>query len=89
LSHWRREKNKLTLNLTIPVNTMATVYVPATDSAAVTESHKLAGQADGVRFLWLEKGAVVYEVGSGHYMFEAANWQLDENTSNNIKKGTQ
>ena len=73
VSDWRREKNKLTLNLTSPVNTRATVYVPATYAAAVTESHKLAAQADGVKFLRLEKGAAVYEVGSGRYRFEIAN----------------
>ena len=36
-SGWKREKGKITMEVTIPVNTMATVYVPA-DATAVTES---------------------------------------------------
>lgn len=72
VSNWKRDKNQLTLHITIPANTVATVHVPAMDAATVTESHKPVGQARGVRFLRSEKGAVVYEVGSGHYEFEVA-----------------
>ena len=45
------------------------VYVPAADAATVTESGKPASQAEGVRFLRMEKDAAVYEVGSGDYLF--------------------
>ena len=60
------------MDVTIPVNTTATVYVPAKDAAGVTESGKPAGQAEGVKFLRMENAAAVYEVGSGCYRFCSA-----------------
>ena len=51
---WNR--GKLTLIVTIPANTTATVYVPAQDVAGVTESGKLAAKAEGVKFLRMEHG---------------------------------
>jgi len=59
------------MNVTIPINTTATVYVPARDAAGVTEAGRPAAKADCVNFLRMENGAAVYEVGSGHYRFEA------------------
>jgi alpha-L-rhamnosidase len=69
-SSWKREAGNLKLDVTIPANTTATVYVPAKDETGVTESGKPASKADGVKFLRLENGAAVYEVGSGNYKFQ-------------------
>ena len=71
VSDWRVEDDSLDLNVEIPVNTTATVYVPAQDALQVTESGQPAGEADGVMFLRLEAGAAVYEVGSGRYAFQS------------------
>jgi len=69
-SHWRLENNALTLNVTVPANSTATVYVPLKGRAeAVTEGGKPAAQAAGVKFLRVDDGAAVYEVGSGTYEF--------------------
>ena len=68
-SNWKRDGANLTMEVTIPPNTTATVYVPAKDAAGVTESGKPAAQAAGVKFLRMENGAAVYEVGSGCYQF--------------------
>jgi hypothetical protein len=70
-SHWSIEKGKVTLNVTIPPNTTAVVYVPAKAGAKVTEGGKPAAQAVGVKFLRAENGAAVYEVRSGRYSFSA------------------
>jgi alpha-L-rhamnosidase len=70
-THWSREAGRLRLDVTIPANTTATVYVPAKDSS-VTESGRPAAGARGVKFLRMERGAAVYEVGSGSYSFSAA-----------------
>ena len=68
---WKREGNRLCLEVTIPPNTAATVYVPAKDAAAVTEGGTAAAQAAGVKFVRMEDGCAVYEVGSGEYRFVA------------------
>jgi len=70
-SNWTREAGALTLNVTVPANTTATVYVPAADPQSVTESGKPTAEATGVKFLRSENGAAVYEVGSGSYAFRA------------------
>ena len=71
VSNWKREGDSLTMELTIPPNTTATVHVPANEEAGVTESDKPALQADGVRFARMENGGAVYQVGSGSYRFHS------------------
>lgn len=71
LSDWKREGGQFTLNLTIPANTTATVFVPAKEAEAVTESGKPASQAEGVKFVRMDAHAAVYAVGSGAYRFQS------------------
>ena len=59
------------MDVTIPVNTSATVFVPSKDGAGVTESGKPAAQAQGVKFLRRENGAAILAVGSGTYRFQS------------------
>lgn len=71
ISNWKRDEQKLTMNVTIPPNTTATVFVPAKDESSVTESDKPASEVAGVKFLRIENKAAVYEVGSGTYQFQS------------------
>jgi hypothetical protein len=70
-SEWRRDGKKITLRITISANTTATVFVPAHDAAFVREGKLPAAQSDGVKFLRMENGVAVFEVGSGKYEFTA------------------
>jgi alpha-L-rhamnosidase len=72
---WKVENEQLELGVTIPVNTTATVYVPAKDCGGVTESGKPATQAEGVRFVSMDGGDAVFEVGSGHYHFKSTDFK--------------
>jgi alpha-L-rhamnosidase len=60
---------KLTLNVTIPANTTATVLVPAKSANAITESGKALGKAPGVKFLRMDGDRAVLEVEAGSYKF--------------------
>lgn len=71
-SHWKREAGRFVLQLSLPPGITAKVYIPASDPKKVTESGAAADQAKGVRFLKLQDGCAVYEVGSGSYQFAAA-----------------
>ena len=71
VSNWKREGEKLTMDVTIPPNSTATIFVPAKDAASVTESGKPASEAKSVKFLRMENNAVVYAVGSGNYQFQS------------------
>jgi alpha-L-rhamnosidase len=53
----------LTLKVTIPPNTTATVYVPAMNQKNVV--------ADGATFVRSESGRQIYKIGSGSYQFTA------------------
>jgi alpha-L-rhamnosidase len=70
-SRWNLAGGSLRLDVRIPANTTATVYVPAKDSASVMEGVKPAIAATGVKFLRVEDGAVAFLVQSGSYSFEA------------------
>ncbi len=70
-SQWRLDGDTFRLNVTIPANCAATVYVPATTLANVTESGKTIDRAAGVKFLRLENGRAVIEIGSGQYEFSS------------------
>jgi len=70
-SGWELKGRTFKLNVTIPVNTTATVYVPADDVKTVTESGKKIAEAGAVRFLRTEDGCAVFAVGSGQYGFES------------------
>ncbi|MFT4154491.1 family 78 glycoside hydrolase catalytic domain [Parafilimonas sp.] len=67
-SGWVVNGNTITIDVAIPPNTTATIYIPAKDASAVTESGKaLQGNAT------MEDGYVVVNVGSGTYQFTSAN----------------
>lgn len=70
-SEWNKTDNKLNLHITIPPNTTATVYLPATDAASVTEGGKPVATVKGVKFRKMEEGKALYEVESGVYHFIA------------------
>ena len=70
-SDWKIEKGGLALAVTIPANTTATRYVPATARDVVTESGQPVSSSPGVKFLRMEDGNAVFEVGSGRYRFAA------------------
>jgi hypothetical protein len=70
-SQWKIADGRFLWDITIPPNTTATVYVPAKDPSAVTESGRPAGQAEGVRPLPPKDGLAAYEVQSGSYRFAA------------------
>ena len=64
-SSWKLQKGKLTLDVTIPPNTTATIDVPTSDPKSVVES----GGAKGTE---TTSSAAVYKVGSGRYHFTAS-----------------
>jgi alpha-L-rhamnosidase len=68
-SNWQLQNGKFQWDIVVPPNATATVYVPAKEQDAVTESGKPAGSSAGVKFLRMENGAAVYDIGSGSYSF--------------------
>jgi hypothetical protein len=70
-SEWKKSSGRLSVDVTIPANTTATVFVPAANAATVTESWQPSSRAKGVKFLRMEAGTAVFETASGIYRFQS------------------
>ncbi|HEY5912841.1 MAG TPA: family 78 glycoside hydrolase catalytic domain [Verrucomicrobiae bacterium] len=71
VSAWKLDSSGLKLDVTIPGNCIAVVYIPANSPSEVRESGKPAEQVASVKFLRQDAGTAVFEVGSGHYVFDS------------------
>ncbi len=66
---WSKANRNFSMEVTVPVGSYASVYVPAHNMEDITESGKPAGNAEGVHFEKMEEGYAVFGVGSGKYKF--------------------
>lgn len=71
-SAWRKEHGRFVLEVSIPPNSSAVVYLPTAEAAGVLESGRPARTAVGVSFQGIERGRASYLIGAGHYRFESA-----------------
>ena len=70
-SNWKLSDGRFELEIAIPANTTATVYVPAKSADAITESNRPLSKVKGVKFLRTEGDRTVLAVESGAYRFES------------------
>lgn len=68
-SGWKVENNSLSLNVEIPPNSYATVYIPAADVNKISESDKPLGAISEIKLISKEDEFVVVQIGSGTYHF--------------------
>jgi alpha-L-rhamnosidase len=71
VSDWKRDSAGFHWHITVPANTTATVHVPTRDAQSVTENGRDAFGAPGVKFVGMQDGRAVFEVGSGDYKFQS------------------
>ncbi len=71
-SAWKRDNKSLSLTITIPANTTATLDIPSINAAAITESGKPASSAAGLKFDASSAGTIRFTAGSGTYHFQSA-----------------
>jgi alpha-L-rhamnosidase len=71
-SSWKKDGGSYILDVTVPANTTATVYLPAKDVAGITESKKGITKAAGIQFLRMEDTGAVLQVGGGTYHFRCS-----------------
>jgi len=70
-SAWKVEGTTLTYRATVPANTTATLYLPASSAESVKEGGTDARGASGITFVRYENGKAVYTLTSGSYTFTA------------------
>jgi alpha-L-rhamnosidase len=67
-SHWKRDGRNLQLDVEIPPNTTATLYIPTNSIESIKEGN-LALASKGIKVGGKEGSYVIVEVGSGKYHF--------------------
>ncbi len=68
-TRWKKKRGVLTLDVTVPANTTATIHIPAARAEDVTEGGKALADAEGIRVEQAGEGIVALSVGSGVYRF--------------------
>ena len=68
-TEWKFKGGNFYLDVTIPANTTATIYIPAAKTGKITESRKPADKAEGLEFLRMEGKTAIYKAGSGTFKF--------------------
>ena len=68
---WHLEGDNLSLTVTLPANTTATLWVPTSDPSSVREGGQPLTEVKGISAITEQPGALVLEVGAGSYQFTA------------------
>lgn len=75
-SNWKNSIDKFEWSISIPANTSAVVYIPGNSIDEISEASKQVSSNADIKFIKTEKGAVVFEIGSGNYLFvRNKNWK--------------
>jgi alpha-L-rhamnosidase len=69
VSSWKKEGDILILNIEVPVNTRANIFIPATELNQVTEGNNIVANNLIYKVKAIEDGYLNIEVGSGKYNF--------------------
>jgi alpha-L-rhamnosidase len=70
-SHWKTDSSRIQLDVEIPVNTTARIYVPAPGADTVTENNIPVSSSKEIKVLGKEGDYLVVEAGSGKYRFSS------------------
>jgi alpha-L-rhamnosidase len=68
-SDWKKNDKTFEWTISIPANTLATVYIPAKSVYDAMESGKELSKAEGVQSVKWENGSAIVQIGSGEYKF--------------------
>ncbi|HEU5080734.1 MAG TPA: family 78 glycoside hydrolase catalytic domain [Opitutaceae bacterium] len=68
---WERRAENFSLELSVPANTTATVYLPSDNDDSITEGDAPLLQQTGAKFLRRENDRAVISVPSGSYIFRS------------------
>ncbi|HEU4555231.1 MAG TPA: glycoside hydrolase family 78 protein [Chitinophaga sp.] len=69
---WKIADGQLLLDVEVPANTTATIYIPGSNAAGIQESGQAISSQKDIQVKGTENGYVVVNVGSGSYHFSGA-----------------
>jgi alpha-L-rhamnosidase len=67
---WKKEQAKFILDVSVPVGSTSTVYVPSVNNCKVIENGRKIKRSEDVSFIGTTEGYAVFKVRSGNYKFE-------------------
>jgi len=67
---WTKDDDLFSMEISVPVGSYATVYVPVSKNQNITESSKSIMNSDIINRIGNEEGHVIFTVKSGNYKFE-------------------
>lgn len=68
-SDWKKSENTFELSVEIPANATATVVLPVSEPAVVTENNRPIKEVKEVKIMNPESGKIKISIGSGYYQF--------------------
>jgi len=73
VSSWKKDGTQITLQISVPVNTIANVFIPATGQDKVLENGRAAANNQDLKIKGFSEGYLNLEIGSGIYQFTSDN----------------
>ncbi len=70
-SDWKRDGEKFKWRITIPPNTTASIGIPCSDRASLTEAGMPLDKSPGVTFVSMQEKRAMLELTAGNYTFES------------------
>ncbi len=70
---WKRVDHVISLNIEVPVNTTATLYLDDIDPGSIYEGSKPINKSNGIKYKYKTSESLAYELGSGAYSFTINN----------------
>ena len=73
VSNWKKDGDIFELQVTVPANTTARIYLPSLTDSKITESGRSLEGVSDMKMLGYDNGFSCMEVGSGDYKFVVEN----------------
>jgi alpha-L-rhamnosidase len=67
--YWKKERSQLSMQVTVPVGGVATVYIPILKEKKISENGQQITDSEDIKFVREEGNYRVFEVKSGQYQF--------------------
>lgn len=70
VSNWKRDGDTFMLQVSIPANTTAEIFLPSSPQSVITEGGNPVETAAGVKQIGYKEGYTRFEIGAGEYAFK-------------------
>ncbi len=69
ICNWEKQKEFTIINVEVPANSSATLFIPVNETSTVLEGNKMLDKSSDVQILKKQDGKLICHIGSGKYAF--------------------